>query len=90
MSKAGVKARGKQAKDRAMQRAMQKIQGGSGMGYSRKTAKRKRLQKGGRKKGGQRKRKTQKGGKKKRGRPRKQTGGWRNEAESVLSWMESG
>ena len=88
MSKAGVKARGKQAKDRAMQRAMQKIQGGSGMGYSRKTAKRKRLQKGGTKKGG--KRKTQKGGKKKGGRRRNQTGGWRNEVDSVLSWMKSG
>ena len=59
-------------------------------GYSRKTAKRKRLQKGGKKKGGQRKRKTQKGGKKKGGRRRKQTGGWRNEVDSVLSWMESG
>ena len=75
MSKAGVKARGKQAKDRAMQRAMQKIQGGSGMGYSRKTAKRKRLQKGGKKKGGQRKRKTQTRWKEKR-RPTPKTDRW--------------
>ena len=85
-SKGSVKARGKQAKDRAIQRALQRVQGGRGssMGFSGKTAKRKRSQsrqppakRKRTQKGGAKKRGNQSGGRGKNRKSRKQTGGWK-------------
>ena len=85
-SKGSVKARGKKAKDRAVQRALQRVQRGRGssMGFSGKTAKRKRSQS---RQPPAKRRRTQNGGAKKRGKQsggrgknrksRKQTGGWK-------------